>query len=107
MSTYKNNPQFETKRYCMIFMFLVGLSIPSVFLVLTANESSQKPFGSFRGGGKNQPRKIKESGLIQSRGVGLGKGCELGDVGSRPRTVTDCATLGKRPLFSELYFLHP
>lgn len=73
-------------------MFLSSLSIPCVFLALAANESRKKPSGSFLGGGKNQPRKIKESGLIQSRGVGPRKGCELGDVGSRFKTVTNCAT---------------
>ena len=73
-------------------MFLSSLSIPCVFLALATNESRKKPSGSFLGGGKHQPRKIKESGLIQSRGMGLGKGCELGDVGSRFKTVTNCAT---------------
>ena len=33
--------------------------------------------------------------MIQSRGVVLGKGCELGNVGSRPRDGTICVTLDK------------
>lgn len=64
------------------FQFEYSMCIPCS----TANESRKEPSGSFLEHWKNKPRKIKEQGLIQSRGVGLRKGCELGDVGSSSKT---------------------
>lgn len=47
---------------------------------------------------KKPARRTKESGLIQGRAVVLRKGCELGDVGSRPRAGAICVTYISDPL---------